>query len=440
MEGLSVLVILISILFWAFLPYLEHRQLYTLRFQLAPWLADLVVLPALSIIYLLYSAWTSHISEDLMRDVVSSFFLKVDFSFLVVFLRSAWLSVIGACTVLFVVVVVRDIIPFFQSRRYLQLRWKAWSGVSRTGIASMHVGFLGTAKSWGELSRDNSWGVNPFSAAIMSDPADLLKEWTRRKASEGKEGVSETVVGANHVGDVYEPFLRGHSLSLLWGEHLGFARRCSRGILSLPKSMLSCRPTFDAGCDAKPLVLAYGILARNKGPKPWNLLCNLQTQRSMRLFEENCRQWPRPSKSLRSIYRTEMHRTFYLLGDAFVTAATELALLLADTEFDVIEDWLEGRMEHQDLSFNHLAARAGASTEDLARLYMGQYAAMLVSLATHRIGVRCRPELMVYEALCRIQGVENKQRWILSSSLLERRKTEIAILSIAGQNLISAIM
>jgi hypothetical protein len=439
MEGLPILVILISILIWSSLSYLEHRQIYTLRFQLAPWLADLVVLPALSIVYLLYTAWISQISEDFTRDVVSSFFIKVDFSFLVVFLRSAWLVFIGACTVVFVVVFVRDALPFIESRRYLQLRWKAWSGASRTGIAPIYVGFLGTAGSWGELSRSNSWSTN-LSSGISADPADLLKEWTRTKAAKEKESVLEGVVGAKHAGDDYEPFLRGHSLSLLWGEHLGFARRCSRGILSVPKSMLSCRPTFDAGYDARPLVLAYGILARNKGPKPWNLVCNLQTQKSMRIFEENCRQWPRPSKSLRSIYRTEMHRTFYLLGDSFVTAATELALLFADTEFDVIEDWLEGRMEHQDLSFNHLVAKAGASTEDLARLYVGQYAAMLVSLATHRIGVRCRPELMVYEALCRVQGVENKQRWILSSSLLERRKIEVAILGVAGQNMISTII
>lgn len=138
-----------------------------------------------------------------------------------------------------------------------------------------------------------------------------------------------------------------------------------------------------------------------------------------------------------------MNRTFALLGESFVTAATELALLLADTDYDIIEDWLDGMMEQQDLSLNHTAAQAGASPEDLARLYSIQYAVMLVSLASHQIGIRYRPELLVYEALCRRLSVEGKSRsppWIQSSLLVERRKIELATIGIAGQSLIAAVI
>ena len=64
-------------------------------------------------------------------------------------------------------------------------------------------------------------------------------------------------------------------------------------------------------------------------------------------------------------------RSFLLLGNSYATAATELALLLADVPAALIEDWLKGCMEHQDLGLIREAADHGASPQDLARLYRG---------------------------------------------------------------------
>jgi hypothetical protein len=312
----------------------------------------------------------------------------------------------------------------------------------------MFASYLGDENDWISMSRalglrpqhpvdKFSRILPPFSGlpGIEADPTDLLKA----SADAAKKGSLVTLRSKFRAG-AYQPFPDDESISLLWGEHLGFQRRCSRGVISVPRSLLHFRPTFDSGLDGRAVCLAYGILARNKGLQPWNLVCNLDVNKSLNIFEENSVQWPRPAKTLRSIYRAEFARTFSLLGDAYVTAATELALLLADTSDDLVEDWLDGMMEHQDLSLNAQVAALGASGEDLARLYKGQYAAMLVSLSTHDRGVRLRPEILVYDALCQLEGVETRARWVSATAVVDRREQELAQLGKTRQKLISAII
>ena len=60
---------------------------------------------------------------------------------------------------------------------------------------------------------------------------------------------------------------------------------------------------------------------------------------------------------------------FLLLGASYVLAATELAVLIADIPADMLEDWLDGTMEQQDIDLNHSATENGASSADLTRLY-----------------------------------------------------------------------
>jgi hypothetical protein len=107
----------------------------------------------------------------------------------------------------------------------------------------------------------------------------------------------------------------------------------------------------------------------------------------------------------------------------FVCAATELALILADADDTAVRDWLEGRMEHQDIDLNHAAARMGASEDELDRLYRGHYAAMLVSLSVHRIGRRTRPELMVFHRMCQKEEV-NIPAWALQQEMVDRKVRE----------------
>lgn len=90
----------------------------------------------------------------------------------------------------------------------------------------------------------------------------------------------------------------------------------------------------------------------------------------------------------------------------------------------LFDDWLTGTMEHQDIDLNHKAVENGALPADLARLYRGQYAAMLISLSLHKIGHRKRPEVLVYDAIC---SSEQKERapWTFVPHVLKRRAQEL---------------
>lgn len=114
-----------------------------------------------------------------------------------------------------------------------------------------------------------------------------------------------------------------------------------------------------------------------------------------------------------------MNAAYGGLGATFVTAATELALLLADSSHSLIEDWLSLRMEHQDHALNNQLARLGASDEELKVLYRLSYAAMLVSLSAHRKGRKWRPEMKLFTAYWKKCGGE-MPAWIGTAVIAER--------------------
>ena len=329
------------------------------------------------------------------------------------------------------------------SRGYRKLRWQAWSGPSRTGIPSAFARYIDDKEDWEALESSSATRqahpveaylkyTSPFKTGVASDPTDLLKA---KAAENGNSWIPKS--GKKQF--VYCPTESDQSVSLLWGEFSGFRARCSRGIIAVPRGLLKVWPRLDQGVDSRPICLAHGILARNKGLEPASLVCNLEKKLSFRLFEENSTFWPRPSKTLRGLYREEFVRTFSLLGDSYVSAATELALLLADVPASLIEDWLQGRMEHQDLELNQKAADSGASLRDLARLYRGHYAAMLVSLSLHRHGLRLRPELLVHDALCASEGVE-KPAWAREPWASQRKAEELTECGSCGRALVDAII
>ena len=329
------------------------------------------------------------------------------------------------------------------SREYRKLRWQAWSGPSRTGIPAAFACYIGNREDWNVL--ESSLGTRqshpveayvkyafPFRIGVASDPTDLLKA---RAAENGNPWITKS----GKKQDVYLPTESGQSVSLLWGEFSGFRARCSRGIIAVPRGLLKVWPRLGQEVNSRAICLAHGILARNRGLEPASLVCNLEKKLSFRIFEENSAFWPRPSKTLRGLYREEFTRAFSLLGDSYVSAATELALLLADVPAPLIEDWLQGRMEHQDLELNQKAADSGASLEDLARLYRGHYAAMLVSLSLHRRGLRLRPELLVYDALCASEGVE-KPAWACEPWAIQSKAEELTQCGSCVRSLVDAIV
>lgn len=329
------------------------------------------------------------------------------------------------------------------SREYRKLRWLAWSGPSRTGIPSALACYIGDREDWEALESSLATRqahpveayvkyVLPFNAGVAPDPTDLLK-------ARAAENNSSWMLKGGERRFVYRPSQSDQSVSLLWGECSGFRARCSRGIIAVPRGLLKVWPRLRQGVDSRPICLAHGILARNKGLEPASLVCNLEKKLSIRVFEENSAFWPRPSKTLRGLYREEFAKTFPLLGDSYVFAATELALLLADVPAPLIEDWLRGRMEHQDLGLNQKAADSGASLQDLARLYRGHYAAMLVSLSLHRYGLRLRPELLVHDALCASEGVE-KPAWACEPWAIQSKEEELTQCGSCVRALVDAIV
>jgi hypothetical protein len=126
----------------------------------------------------------------------------------------------------------------------------------------------------------------------------------------------------------------------------------------------------------------------------------------------------------------------------YVDAATELALLLADSDHSLIADWLAARMEHQDLALNNQVAHLGASDDDLQLLYRLSYAAMLVSLSAHRKGRKCRPEMTIFIAYwTKYRGGDSLPTWVTSEEVKERLREEESDLGGTDLNaLIAAVL
>ncbi|KAF8464481.1 hypothetical protein BDZ91DRAFT_729984 [Kalaharituber pfeilii] len=344
--------------------------------------------------------------------------------------------------------------PAWANAAYLGARWAAWSGLSRTAIAPALVEHLpATEEGWEVLARQlrGRVEVHPvervptsvFASAalglrrhgVREDVTDLLIA-TARAANSGRGHVDVECPSPKEArlppANTYRPLLSGKSGA-------GFTRRISRGILSLPRHLLSPYPVLPSGVPAHGLVLAFGVLARNKGLTPASLVCNLTTLPALRVFEEYSAWYPHPAKTLRGYFRAEIESAMGGLGPAYVSAATELALLMADAiaKPTVIREWLAQRLEHQDLALNRRVEVLGATERELDRLYRGSYAAMLVSLNTYRGGVGIRPEMLVFDALCRKEGVPVPQ-WASGPEMAERRRREVE--HCGGQEIVDTLV
>ncbi|KAK7439385.1 hypothetical protein VKT23_017608 [Stygiomarasmius scandens] len=343
--------------------------------------------------------------------------------------------------------------PAWRNRHYCLNRWMAWTGPSRTGIEAKLVPYMGGPRDWRKLCNSVQVlrqhpveaGIAWFyhrteSGPITTDPTDLLKaahhgpqqtsnvsEQPMEKHSLTFQGLqkpvdTETTPNTPSIPDgVYAPVIPNQSVSLLWGIKLGFSPRVSRGVLSVPKKLLTSYPRTESDHDGRALCLAHGIFGRNKGLQPQTFILQLDLKK----LEEKSVQWPRPSKVLRSYYLRDMQNMYGPLGDSFVNCATELALLLADTRPSIIYDWLAANLEHQDLDLNRRAAELGASNDDLQLLYRLSYAAMLVSLSSHALGHRSRPEMTIFKAyVTRVEGRPGLPEWACNEELQERLKNE----------------
>lgn len=347
--------------------------------------------------------------------------------------------------------------PAWRNRHYCSNRWAAWTGASRTGIDKALVPLIEGDDPWPILSKevpamkqhpvDIRIHIRLFgSRLILDDPTDILKAKKRIIDSRTPEQQpldeekSSKIVerGPDDRTGLYEPVREKKSASLLWGAYIGFSPRVSRAILAVPSRLLKSTPLTESGHDGQSVCLAHGILGRNKGLAPTTFKLGLD----IKTLEEKSVQWPRPSKVLRSYFKDEMKSAYGTLLKNYVDAATELALLLADSGHALIADWLAARMDHQDLALNNQVARLGASDDDLQLLYELSYAAMLVSLSAHRKGRKYRPEMKVFIAYwTKYRSGDPLPAWVASEEVEERLHEEESNLGGTDLNaLIAAVL
>lgn len=308
-------------------------------------------------------------------------------------------------------VIVRYAIPSWRHKHFIENRWLAWTGPSRTAISYQYGSACGDARHWNKLNKavklksapppSDDWGlaIKP-NAGISEDPTAILNSLGEIKA--------DMIYSTNwNVGPcVYDDGLHGvsnvNSLSLQWGEHDGFRRRVSRAINSMPQSLLTSRPLTVDMYNGEGLTLAMGIIGRNKGLLPKELVFDWKDKlkklrgvtrdnglQSIVTELENTSTWsPRPNKVMRSYYRKAMRDQFGELLPPFVAAATELALILLDCAPGAITDWLRNRLEQQSLEVNiqmsrpanYARANIPATHHQLQTLYRAQYVSMIISL------------------------------------------------------------
>ncbi|TGO56110.1 hypothetical protein BCON_0082g00230 [Botryotinia convoluta] len=226
----------------------------------------------------------------------------------------------------------------------------------------------------------------------------------------------------------------GNDASILVGEHLGFRKRIPREFGMYLSWFQATFPTIETGkltVDAAPLFLACGILCRSVGPDPCILICNRRIKSSVfelgRNFPELKGEYPESHlyitcrTFLGSGQKTE--RVWEEMSERQKEATILLALLINVIDTLVLEDWLDGEMEHQDLNLSILTTELGAGEEDQKGVYRGSFASMMVGLACHKVGKRLRPELVVFKAVWRGDVLGEKWPvWMEDERVRERER------------------
>lgn len=302
--------------------------------------------------------------------------------------------------------IVQYTLPAWEHRHYIRTRYLAWTGPSRTAIKCEQQKYCGGARAWGHLMAINreklsrlqptpsdyyGWSLWPVSG-LAYNPADVLTV-----LDPDLPGVLEAEKGQHAVGVYYNADECADSVSLHWGPDQGFRRVISRAVSSMPLGLLKSSPITVDGYDGKGLTKAMGILGRNKGLEPWKLVFRLG---SLRVHLENASTWtPRPAKVLRSFYKATLSAQYNGLGDDYVNATVELALIMADMPHWAIDRWLEDGLEHQSLEKNHLlveVALAGSNDKDrhfaLTAHYESSYISMIISLNYMDLRMKDRQE------------------------------------------------
>ncbi|KAL2043598.1 hypothetical protein N7G274_003905 [Stereocaulon virgatum] len=339
--------------------------------------------------------------------------------------------------------IVQYLIPSWRSRHFLENRWLAWTGSSRTSIQASKAVFCGDKAQWTRLVREvhlsniqptpsdwYGWRLWP-TKSIPEDPTDILRNVDiNRSEALGVEARNEARFIYSTGDD------EAKTVSLLWGEHQGFRRRVSRATSSMPSNLLQSRPFTVDGYVGNGLCLAMGILGRNKGLQPKNLVFNMS--RAISTSMEDSSTWaPRPNKVLRSYYMSTLRSQYSGLGPAYIDAATELALLLMDIPPLATAAWLTAGMEQQSIRCNGMIAEADSddSVEELRANYESSYVSMVTSLnyMDARMGASAgklkgqlasRPDVLCTGLLLKARGAR-EPIWWNQKGFVEAREKEM---------------
>eukprot|EP00180_Rhodochaete_pulchella_P001196 Plantae.Rhodophyta-Rhodochaete_pulchella.ctg20138.p1 GENE.Plantae.Rhodophyta-Rhodochaete_pulchella.ctg20138~~Plantae.Rhodophyta-Rhodochaete_pulchella.ctg20138.p1 ORF type:complete len:328 (+),score=26.37 Plantae.Rhodophyta-Rhodochaete_pulchella.ctg20138:193-1176(+) len=200
----------------------------------------------------------------------------------------------------------------------------------------------------------------------------------------------------------FYPLTTSEKASVLWGgrnSHI-FQQRVSRAIYSLDMREISRMYSLRERPENRYELVAKGILGRNKGLRPKAILFR-DEYKSPGVNVDLSPYDPRPSKTSIKKRSESMAAEYGGLGQSFVNAAVELALLLQDIDDAISVIWLRREMEQQDLAWSWTVAREEESETGGAGMasYCLQYVVMLTGLncGTKSVDAQglIRPELTV---------------------------------------------
>ena len=321
--------------------------------------------------------------------------------------------------------IVRYAVPAWRGKDFIENRWLAWTGASRTAIPREKALVCGDAKQWNKVisylqkkgvswskptaSDEWGWTILP-PAGIAPDATEVLAQITRAEASGNptsrpRLSIAPDQLAACALGStVYNDGFPATSanVSLQWSSAQGFRRRVSRAITSMPVNLLLSKPLTVDGYPGDGICLAMGVLGRNKGLNPASLVFDaddslkkangITPQNNFRLIPalEGGSAWaPRPQKVLRSYYNATMETQYNGLGRAYIAAAAELALIFADCPGKAATVWFEREMAQQDIELNKIMQqeqqpKGAVSSEHLNAMYRSSYVSMVMSLNNMR--------------------------------------------------------
>jgi hypothetical protein len=322
--------------------------------------------------------------------------------------------------------IVRYMLPSWRARHFIQNRWLAWAGPSRTAIPRTRIALCGNRSDWKKLSQKvvigegkvvpsdyYGWHFLPLDS-ILQDPTDILNAANSTQLAEGT--LSGTIEFVYNDGDD-----NSENVSLLWGaENQGFQPRVSRSVSAVTSGLLKSQPFTNEGFAGEGFCLALGILGRNKGLRPRDIVFKMTSSISTGLEQKSA--WrPRPAKTLRSYYNRSLDTQFSGLGRDFVSVAVELSLILTDADEPAVAAWLRAGCEHQSFKINKALQEAGATPAELNAHYESSYVSMVISLnnmADRQLGRKNhdrsqakRPDILCLGMLLKARGVVEPPVW-----------------------------